>query len=106
MLRPMADTPGGNAPRAERLLAIIELQNAIAAAGMNGDEVMRFVAERAAPLTDSTAATVELLEGDDMVGRAATNKQQLGLRLSQKTSLSGRCLSSRKPMRADDGGAL
>jgi len=41
-----------------------------------------------------------------MVGRAATNKQQLGLRLSQKTSLSGRCVAGRKPMRADDGSAI
>lgn len=96
-----------NAPRTERLLAIIELQNAIAAAGMNGDEVMRFVAERAAPLTESTSATVELIEGDDdMVGRAATNKQQLGLRLSQKTSLSGRCVAARRPLRSEDGSAL
>ncbi|HVK83210.1 MAG TPA: sensor domain-containing diguanylate cyclase [Kofleriaceae bacterium] len=102
----MAETPGGPTPRTERLLAIIELQNAIAAAGMNSDEVMRFVAERAAPLTDSTAATVELVEGDDMVGRAATNKHQLGLRLSQKASLSGRCVEARRPLRSEDGSAI
>ena len=93
-------------PRTERLLAIIELQNAIAAAGMNGDEVMRFVAERAAPLLDAQTATVELVEGDDMVTRAATNKQQLGRRLSLKTSLSGRSVEARKPLRADDKSAL
>lgn len=102
----MAETPGGHAPRPERLLAIIELQNAIAAAGMNGDEVMRFVAERAAPLTESASATVELIEGDDMVGRAATNKQQLGLRLSLKTSLAGRCVAERRPLRSDDGASI
>lgn len=91
-----------NGPRTERLLAIIELQNAIAAAGMNGDEVMRFVAERAAPLLGAQNATVELVEGDDMVTRAATNKQQLGRRLSLKTSLSGRSVEARKPLRSDD----
>ncbi len=96
----------GTAPRTERLLAIIELQNAIAAAGMNGDEVMRFVAERAAPLLDAQTAMVELVEGDDMVTRAATNKQQLGRRLSLKTSLAGRSVEARKPLRADDGSAL
>jgi diguanylate cyclase (GGDEF)-like protein len=92
----------GTTPRTERLLAIIELQNAIAAAGMNGDEVMRFVAERAAPLLDAQNATVELVEGDDMVTRAATNKQQLGRRLSLKTSLSGRSVEARRPLRSDD----
>jgi diguanylate cyclase (GGDEF)-like protein len=96
----------GTPPRTERLLAIIELQNAIAAAGMNGDEVMRFVAERAAPLLDAQTAMVELVEGDDMVTRAATNKQQLGRRLSLKTSLSGRSVEARKALRADDGSAL
>ena len=41
----MADTA---TPSSERLLSIIELQNAIAAAALNADEVMRFVADRAA----------------------------------------------------------
>lgn len=104
----MAESSGGTPPRTERLLAIIELQNAIAAAGMNGDEVMRFVAERAAPLTNALGASVELVEGDDMVCRAAggSTKQQLGLRLSQKTSLSGRSVAERKPLIADDGSAV
>ncbi len=104
----MAET-GGSPPRTERLLAIIELQNAIAAAGMNGDEVMRLVAERApGGLTAGTGSTIELVEGDDMVCRAAggTSKQQLGLRLSSTTSLSGRCVHARKSLRADDGGAI
>jgi diguanylate cyclase (GGDEF)-like protein len=98
----------GQAPRTERLLGIIELQNAIAAAGMNGDEVMRFVAERAAPLTNAQGATVELVEGDDIVCRAAggSTKQQLGLRLSGKTSLGGRSVAERKALRSEDGGAV
>ncbi len=96
----------GHVPRSERLLAIIELQNAIAAAGMNGDEVMRFVAERAAPMLEAHGATVELVEGDDMVTRAATNKQQLGRRFSLKTSLAGRSVHARKTLRADDGSAV
>ncbi|HEY4183317.1 MAG TPA: sensor domain-containing diguanylate cyclase [Kofleriaceae bacterium] len=97
----MGDTP----PRTERLLAIIELQNAIAAAGMNGDEVMRFVAERAAPLIGAQSATVELIEGDDIVTRAASNKAQLGRRQSAKTSLAGKSVAERKPLRADDASA-
>ncbi len=51
-------------PSASRLLSIIELQNVIAAAAFNTDEIMRLVAERAVGLTDASAATVELVEGD------------------------------------------
>ncbi len=100
----MAEMP---APRPERLLAIIELQNAIAAAGMNADDVMRIVADRAPGLAGGTGAVVELVEGDDVVCRAAagTTKQVLGLRLSQ-SSPSGRCVAERKPLRDHDGGAI
>jgi diguanylate cyclase (GGDEF)-like protein len=93
------------APRSERLLAIIELQNAIAAAGMNGDEVMQFVTDRSVALIGASAATVELVEGDDMVTRAATNRQHLGRRSSGKTSLAGKAVSERQPMHADDRSA-
>lgn len=103
----MADM-GEPAPRTERLLAIIELQNAIAGAGMNGDEVMRFVTERAAGLTGATGAVVELVEGDDdVVCRAATGvaKSQLGTRRSQKSSPGGKCVAQRKPVRDDASGS-
>ncbi len=94
----MADTPSS-----DRLLAIIELQNAIAAAALNADEVMRVVAERAALLCNATSATVELLEGDDVVCRASSGAtQQLGQRKSSKHGLTGRSLSDRRPARADD----
>ncbi|MGE5186481.1 MAG: diguanylate cyclase domain-containing protein [Acidobacteriota bacterium] len=94
-------------PRPERLLAIIELQNAIAAAGMNADDVMRIVADRAPALAGGTGAVVELIEGDDVVCRAAggATKQQLGLRLSQ-SSAAGRCVADRKPLRDAAGGAI
>jgi diguanylate cyclase (GGDEF)-like protein len=100
---------GEPAPRTERLLAIIELQNAIVAAGMNGDEVMRFVVERATGLTSASGAVCELAEGeDDVVCRAATGsaKSQVGNRRSQKSSAAGRCLVQRKPIRDDAGGAI
>ena len=95
----------GSPPSTERLLAIIELQNAVAAAGMNADEVMRFVAERAVPLLGAATASVELLEGDDMVTRAASNPAHLGRRLSAKTSLSGKCVTERRSLAAEDGAA-
>jgi diguanylate cyclase (GGDEF)-like protein len=56
----------------ERLLAIIELQNAILAAAMGSDEVMHIVVDRAAQLVGGGGALVALVEGDDLVVRAAT----------------------------------
>lgn len=100
---------GETAPRTERLLAIIELQNAISAAGMNGDEVMRFVAERAPGLTGGGGSVVELVEGDDdVVVRAATGaaKPQLGTRRSQKSSAAGKCVAQRKAVRDDAAGVI
>ena len=66
----MADSR--TAPTPERLLSIIELQNAIIAAGLNSDEVMSLVVERAATLTGATGSVVALTEGDEIVTRAAT----------------------------------
>jgi diguanylate cyclase (GGDEF)-like protein len=98
----MADTPS-----ADRLLAIIELQNAIAAAALNSDEVMRVVAERASLLTGAATAVVELVEGDDVVCRASSGASaQLGQRRSAKQGLTGRSLADRKPTRSDDGAQL
>lgn len=102
----MAET-SGPIPSPQRLLSIIELQNVIAAAAFNTDEIMRLVAERAVGLTDGGSATVELVEGDDVVCRASSGAaHQLGLRRSQKSTFSGRCVAERKPIRSSDGRQL
>jgi diguanylate cyclase (GGDEF)-like protein len=106
MLEIMADT-SGPIPSPQRLLSIIELQNVIAAAAFNTEEIMRLVAERAVALVGATAATVELVEGDDVVCRASAGlTSQIGQRRSQKSTLSGRCVAARKPVKAEDGRAL
>jgi len=90
-------------PSAARLLSIIELQNALAAAALNTDEIMRIVADRAATLCVAGTATVELVEGDDMVCRAAAgSSHQLGLRRASKSALSGRCVAEGRPVHAED----
>ncbi len=102
----MAET-SGSLPSPQRLLSIIELQNVIAAAAFNTDEIMRLVAERAVGLVDASSATVDLVEGDDVVCRASSGAtSQLGLRRAQKSTLSGRCVIERKPVREDDGHAI
>lgn len=103
---------GSSVPGPTRLLAIIELQNAIAAAAMNADEVMHIVAERAAMLTSAEAAMVALVEGDELVYRAVTAVRQptgwtvpaLGTRLAKAASVAGRCVAEGRPLRLDDAG--
>lgn len=93
-----------SSPSPPRLLAIIELQNAIAAAAMNVDEVMHIVAERAGTLTSAHAATVALVEGDDLVFRTVvgTTSQEVGARVPRAGSPAGRCLAERRALRLDE----
>lgn len=91
-------------PSTDRLLAIISLQNEIAAARLDFDAIMRVVVRRAGELTGATAAIVELAEGDEMVYHAAsgTAVHSIGLRLRKAASLSGRCVELAVPLRCDD----
>lgn len=83
---------------------MIELQNAIAAAGMNADEVMGIVVERAGALTAATGAVVAIVEGEEIAYRAVSRPSTiaLGTRLSKSTSVPGRCVAERAPVRIDD----
>lgn len=89
----MADSR--TAPTPERLLSIIELQNAIIAAGMNSDEVMTLVVDRAATLTGASGSVVALTEGDEIVTRAASGSARatVGNRAPKLSVPSGRAIS-------------
>ncbi len=91
-------------PGPQRLLAVIELQNAIAAAGMNADEVMRIVVERAETLSCANGGMVALVEGDDIVYRAVVGSAMpvLGMRLAKVGSLAGRCVADRHQVNVQD----
>ncbi len=71
------------APSADRLLAVIELQNAIAATGLVGDDVMTLVCERAAQVTGADAAAVLLTEGAELAIRAAFPRAAPGGRVTR-----------------------
>jgi diguanylate cyclase (GGDEF)-like protein len=102
MMAAMADSPR-TAPSPDRLLSIIELQNAIIAAGLNSDEVMSLVGERAATLTGASGSVVALTEGDEIVTRAAsgTARATVGNRAAKTT---GRAITESKVIRVDDAG--
>lgn len=77
----------------ERLLAILETQNEIAASALDLEAVMALVARRARVLTGADAALLELQEGEQMVYRAASGAAEsfVGLRVPLESSLSAHC---------------
>src|SRR5262245_47430099 len=98
MMVPMAESRPG-APGAERLLSVIELQNAIAAAGMNADEVMMLVCDRARSLTSAAGGAVAIVEGDELVYRAVSGsgRPAVGSRVLRASTTAGRCVAERRP---------
>ena len=95
-------------PGPERLLSIIELQNAILAAGFNSDEVMNVVVERAGTLTGASGSVVAVLEGDDIVTRAANGsvRASAGTRVPRASTSAGAAIAESKPVRTADGLAV
>lgn len=101
----MADSR--TAPAPERLLSIIELQNAIIAAGLNADEVMGLVVERAGTLTGAAGTVVALVEGDEIVTRAAagTARPGVGQRAPRASVPAGRAIAEGRALRGTEAGA-
>lgn len=86
------------------LAAINAAQQMIATAGLDPAEVMHLVATRAMELTNADGAFIEMVEGDELVYRAAvgTGKPHLGFRLKIEGSFSGRALLSGDTLHCDD----
>ena len=94
----------GARPEIDLLRTVIETQRVINARSHDVGDVMRIVVERSRALTGAASAVVELVEGEEMVYRAAAGAAatSLGMRLAASTSLSGRCVAERQPLRCDD----
>src|SRR5581483_9119863 len=86
---PTAGHPAG----AQRLAAIVRVQQQIATSGLELQAVLQVIAESAQELTRAVAAVVELADGEEMVYQAAsgTAAAHVGLRLNRHASLSGLC---------------
>ena len=74
----------------ERLLAIIDTQNEIAATAPDLDEVMQLIVGRAQALTGAAGAVIERADGDDLVYLvgSGTGEQFVGIRISAAAGLS------------------
>jgi PAS domain S-box-containing protein len=84
----------------ELFQAVIEVQQAVAAAGLDSATVMRVIAERCRTLTGATGVVVELIEGDELVPQVTIGIQSPRLRLSD--SLSGSAVRTGELQRSDD----
>jgi diguanylate cyclase (GGDEF)-like protein/PAS domain S-box-containing protein len=95
------ETLGKNALRLNRIIAT---QSLLASAQLNLDAFMTLVVNAMQAITPATGAVIELVEGDDMVYRAASGSVAgfVGMRLKRIGSLSGRCVEAGKVMSAPD----
>jgi len=91
-------------PSAERLLSVIELQNAVAATAMSTDQIMAIVCDRARQLLAGTGSVVGVVDGNDIAVRAAAGKPVDEAGKLARTSVFGRAVAEGKPVH--DGGAL
>ncbi|MEG4506360.1 diguanylate cyclase [Microcoleus sp. F6_B4] len=88
----------------ERLAVVIATQQEIAIRNPNLDAVMAVIADRTQDLTRADGSVIEMLEGDELVYRAASGivSAYIGLRLKAATSLSGKCVATGEILLCDD----
>ena len=84
----------------ELFQAMIEVQQAVAAAGLDSQTVMRVIADRGMRLTGATGAVIEVIEGDEVVPQVHIGASAPRLRLAD--SLSGLCVRTGELQRSDD----
>ena len=85
---------------AELFQAMIEVQQAVAAAGLDSRTVMRVIADRGMRLTGATGAVIESIEDDELVPQVHIGTEAPRLRLAD--SLSGLCVRTGELQRSDD----
>jgi PAS domain S-box-containing protein len=85
---------------AELFQAMMEVQQAVAAAGLDSQTVMRVIADRGLRLTGATGAVIEAIEGEEVVPQVHVGLEPPRLRLVD--SLSGLCVRTGELQRSDD----
>ncbi len=85
---------------AELFQAMIEIQQAVAAAGLDSQTVMRVIADRGMRLTGADGAVIEAIEGDELVPQVHIGTDAPRLLLAD--SLSGLAVRTGELQRSDD----
>jgi PAS domain S-box-containing protein len=84
----------------ELFQAVLEVEQAVTAAGLDSETVMRVIAERSQGLTGASGAVIEVIEGEDLVPLVHVGTQAPRLKLS--ASLSGICVRTGELQRSED----
>ena len=84
----------------ELFQAVIEVQQAVAAAGLDSQTVRHVIAERSQRLTGASGAVIEAIEGDELVPQVWIGTE--APRLPIAGSLSGLCIRTGELQRSDD----
>gem|GEM_PF-1570232 len=84
----------------ELFQAVIEVQRAVAAAGLDSQTVRHVIAERSQRLTGASGAVIETIEGDEIVPQVRIGTEAPRLQIG--TSLSGLCVRTGELQRSDD----
>jgi PAS domain S-box-containing protein len=89
---------------AARLSTVVATQQEVLAAITDLEKVMSLVVERTPDATSGSGAVIELVEGDELVYRAASGaaRGHIGMRLPLAGSLSGVAVTERTLVRCDD----
>ncbi|UAL11154.1 PAS domain S-box protein [Caulobacter segnis] len=80
--------------RLDRMTRLATAQTALSEAGLDLDAFMQAIVEHLAELTGAKGAIVELVDGGDLVYRAATDRVLIGTRLKRDNSFSGLCVAT------------
>jgi hypothetical protein len=84
----------------ELFQAVIEIQQAVAAAGLDSATVVRVIADRSQWLTGATGSVIESIEGDELVPLVHIGLEAPRIRI--EGSLSGLCVRTGELQRSDD----
>jgi PAS domain S-box-containing protein len=84
----------------ELFQAVLEVEEAVSAAGLDSGTVMRVIAERSKALTGASGAVIELIEGEDLIPVVHLGTE--APRLKMNASLSGICIRTGELQRSDD----
>jgi|GEM_PF-2053925 diguanylate cyclase (GGDEF)-like protein len=83
---------------------IINVQNRLNEANLNLDSFLHIAAQQLHIIAHATGTTIELVDGDDMVYRAALGNMEnfAGHRNDKNNSISGLCISTHQIIRSED----
>jgi PAS domain S-box-containing protein len=84
----------------ELFQAVLEVEQAVTAAGLDSQTVMRVIAERSKNLTGASGAVIEGIEGEELVPIVHVGTK--APRLTMNQSLSGLCVRTGELQRSDD----